>query len=100
MIIAPSILSMDFSDTKTAVAQLEESCAQWMHFDVMDGHFVPNLTFGPDILKAMKKSLPDESGSDTILRWEFYSEACHMVLALSGYGSAVPQHDLFCDGQA
>lgn len=56
MIIAPSILSMDFSDTKTAVAQLEESCAKWMHFDVMDGHFVPNLTFGPDILKAMKKS--------------------------------------------
>lgn len=56
MIVAPSILSMDFSDTKTAVEQLEESCAQWMHFDVMDGHFVPNLTFGPDILKAMKKS--------------------------------------------
>jgi ribulose-phosphate 3-epimerase len=56
MIIAPSILSMDFSDTKKAVEQLEESCAQWMHFDVMDGHFVPNLTFGPDILKAMKKS--------------------------------------------
>ena len=56
MIVAPSILSMDFSDTKHAVKQLEESCAAWMHFDVMDGHFVPNLTFGPDILKAMKKS--------------------------------------------
>ena len=56
MIVAPSILSMDFSDTKKAVEQLEESCAKWMHFDVMDGHFVPNLTFGPDILKAMKKS--------------------------------------------
>lgn len=56
MIVAPSILSMDFSDTKSAVNQLEDSCAKWMHFDVMDGHFVPNLTFGPDILKAMKKS--------------------------------------------
>jgi len=55
-IVAPSILSMDFSDTKSAVTALEKSKAEWMHFDVMDGHFVPNLTFGPDILKAMKKS--------------------------------------------
>lgn len=55
-IIAPSILSMDFSDTKAQVSALEKSSAKWMHFDVMDGHFVPNLTFGPDILKAMKQS--------------------------------------------
>lgn len=55
-IIAPSILSMDFSDTKAQVMALEKSAAKWMHFDVMDGHFVPNLTFGPDILKAMKQS--------------------------------------------
>ncbi len=55
-IIAPSILSMDFSDTRSQIADLERSAAKWMHFDVMDGHFVPNLTFGPDILKAMRRS--------------------------------------------
>ncbi len=55
-IIAPSILSMDFTDTKSQIEQLNNSSAKWMHFDVMDGHFVPNLTFGPDILKAMKRS--------------------------------------------
>lgn len=56
MIIAPSVLSLDYSDTKAQLEQLQNSKAEWMHFDVMDGHFVPNLSFGPDILKAFKKS--------------------------------------------
>lgn len=56
MIIAPSVLSLDYSDTKAQLEQLQLSKAKWMHFDVMDGHFVPNLSFGPDILKAFKKS--------------------------------------------
>ena len=59
MIIAPSILSMDFSDTKKSVETLEASCAKWMHFDVMDAHFVPNLSFGPSLLSAMKKQDAD-----------------------------------------
>ena len=56
MIIAPSVLSLDYSNFENQVKELNESKATWMHFDVMDGHFVPNLTFGPDILKGYCKT--------------------------------------------
>lgn len=56
MIIAPSVLSLDYSDTKSQLEELEKSKAEWMHFDVMDAHFVPNLSFGPDIMKAFKRA--------------------------------------------
>jgi len=53
--IAPSILSADFSILKEQIQALEEGSPELIHLDIMDGHFVPNLTFGPQIAKTVKK---------------------------------------------
>lgn len=76
VLIAPSILSADLSRLKEEIIALEQSGADMIHIDVMDGHYVPNLTFGPLIVKAVRENtkLPIDvhlmvSNPDDMLKW-------------------------------
>ncbi len=70
MIIAPSVLTADLADLGNACSEAVEAGLDWLHLDVMDGNFVPNLTFGPPVIAKLRKALGDGPTFDAHLMVE------------------------------
>ena len=67
MIIAPSVLTADLSDLATDCKEAIGAGLTWLHLDVMDGNFVPNLTFGPPVIRSLRKALGPDAVFDLSL---------------------------------
>lgn len=58
-VIAPSILSADYTQLGDQIRQVQDGGIQWIHCDIMDGHFVPNISYGPDVVAAARRAAPE-----------------------------------------
>ena len=93
--VVPSLLSADLSRLPAELRRVQEGGAEWVTVDVMDGHFVPNLSFGPDLVRTVKRLAPLRvdvhlmvSNPETAAPWFIKAGADRVIFHLEAYGEA------------